>query len=271
MSTPGMPSTSSASTASTVAERRSSSNIASSPKMSPGPERGERDLAPVAVLAHRARVAGADDVARVGVVPLAEDDLAAAEAPRHGDVRDAHQVLGAQGLEDRYAAEQRRRLLCARGHVPRSIPDQAMSSARSRRRRPSQRRADRAPSAGEQRERQRRSRARSRAMPGRDLEHPHGVVAARRRASSGRRRRAPRRRRGRPRARPTRSRRRRGCSTRRTDAARATASSRLTVRSRALTASVSLSVVALASARSRPSRSRSRLAQALAGGHASRR
>ena len=186
MSTPGMPSTSSASTASTVAERRSSSNIASSPKMSPGPERGERDLAAVGVLAHGARVAGADDVARVGVVVLAEDDLSAAEAPRHGDVRHAHQVLGAQGLEDRYAAEQSRRLLCARGHVPRSIPDQAMSSARSRRRWPSIAGGERA-EAAEQRQRQqqrqhdharcrRRPRARARRR------------AARRRASSGRRR-----------------------------------------------------------------------------------
>ena len=41
-----------------------------------GPERGERDLAPVGVLADRARVALADDVARVRRVALAEHRLA---------------------------------------------------------------------------------------------------------------------------------------------------------------------------------------------------
>ena len=48
------------------------------------------------------RARGSDSDSRAaGVRPLElGDDLAAAEAPRHGDVCDAHQVLGAQGLED---------------------------------------------------------------------------------------------------------------------------------------------------------------------------
>ena len=64
--------------------RRSSSNIASSPKMSPRPEGGERDLAPVRVLAHGACVAGPDHVTRVGLVPLAEDDFTEHEPARVG-------------------------------------------------------------------------------------------------------------------------------------------------------------------------------------------
>ena len=116
MSGPRIASTSSGSIVSTVAERRSSSNIASSPKMSPGPERGERDLAAVGVLADRPRVAGADDVARVRLVALAEHDLARAEAPRVADLGHQLEVVGRQRREDRHLAEELDRLLCARRH-----------------------------------------------------------------------------------------------------------------------------------------------------------
>ena len=54
-----------------------------------GPEVGERDRAAVDVLADRAGVAAADDVARVGRVALAEDHGAAGEVARDGDVGDA--------------------------------------------------------------------------------------------------------------------------------------------------------------------------------------
>ena len=82
MSGPSTPTTLVCSIASTVAERRSSSNIASSPKMSPGPNVGERDRAPVGVRADRARVAVANDVAGVAGVALAEHRLPWLEAPR---------------------------------------------------------------------------------------------------------------------------------------------------------------------------------------------
>ena len=56
--------------------------------MSPGPNERERDRAAVGVLAHRAGVTAADDVAGVAVVALAEDDLRRLEAARDGDLRD---------------------------------------------------------------------------------------------------------------------------------------------------------------------------------------
>ena len=80
------------------------------------PERGERDLAAVRVLADGARVPGADDVTGVRVVTLAEHELAGAEAPRHRDFGDAAQVLVRELLEHGHAAQQRGRLLSARGH-----------------------------------------------------------------------------------------------------------------------------------------------------------
>ena len=105
MSAPRMPTTSVSSTTSTVAERFSSSNIASSPKMSPGAEARQRDRAAVRVLADRAGLAGAHDVARVAVVALAEDDLAggrssAAPRPRRraaGRSRPASRTPGRAG------------------------------------------------------------------------------------------------------------------------------------------------------------------------------
>ncbi len=62
------------SSASTVAERTSPPNIASSPKISPGPEVRERDRAPVGVLARDAGAAALEDVARVAGVALAQHD-----------------------------------------------------------------------------------------------------------------------------------------------------------------------------------------------------
>ena len=87
-----------------------------------------------------------DDVAGVGVVALAEHDLARAEAPRHRDLGDAAQVVVRELLEHGHAAEQRGRLLSARGHgrpqhAIGARGGQAMSSARSRRRRVTPRRA----------------------------------------------------------------------------------------------------------------------------------
>ena len=171
MSGPRIASTSRSSIASTVAERRSSSNIASSPKMSPGPNVRERDLAAVGVLAHRARVAGAHDVARVGVVALAEDDLARGEA-RAGRRPSATRPRSSRAelREHRHAAEQLGGVLGAGGHVaaghttaPR--PSTPRSSARSRA--PARRRAagGEPRQRGEQRERQQRPRARSAATP----------------------------------------------------------------------------------------------------------
>ena len=143
MSGPRMASASIASIVSIVAERRSSSNIASSPKMSPGPEGGERDLAPVGVLAHGARVAGADDVTRVGLVALAEDDLARARNGAGGRPRRRARGRRPERRENWDPAEQLGGLKCAGRHVPRGSttprrrahPHYAISSARSRRRR----------------------------------------------------------------------------------------------------------------------------------------
>ena len=159
--------------------------------MSPGPNVRERDLAAVGVLADRARVAGADDVARVGVVALAEDDLAGREAARDRDLGHAPRSSAAELLEDRDAAEQRGGVLGARGHRPGhttaprgSALDHSVSSARSRRRA----RRPGAPasqaSSRDERERQQRRRAATSSDAGGDLEHAPRVVAARRRASS---------------------------------------------------------------------------------------
>ena len=106
-----------------------------------GAERGQRDLAAVAVLADGARVAGADHVARVRVVALAEYRLAGREAPRVREVGHAAQVglLAARRTPGRARAAPR-----GRGRSPSSPMEyhgdgaatrQAMSSARSRRRR----------------------------------------------------------------------------------------------------------------------------------------
>ena len=71
-----------------------------------GPEGGEGDRPPVRVLADGPRVAGANDVARVAGVALAEDDVARLEAPRHGQLGDSRELARAEGLEDRDAREE---------------------------------------------------------------------------------------------------------------------------------------------------------------------
>jgi hypothetical protein len=58
------------------------------------------------VLAQGAGVAAGDDVARVALVALAEDDLVRREVARHRHLRDLREVLAAQSLEDRDPAEQ---------------------------------------------------------------------------------------------------------------------------------------------------------------------
>ena len=60
------------------------------------------------MLAQRPRVALADDVAGVGVVALAEDDLVRLEAPRHGDPGDPLEVVRGERLEDGDARQERR-------------------------------------------------------------------------------------------------------------------------------------------------------------------
>ncbi len=72
--------------------------------MSPGPERGERDRAPVRVAAHRPRVARADDVAGVAGVALAEHRLPRLEVARHGDLRDPLEVGWLERRERGHAA-----------------------------------------------------------------------------------------------------------------------------------------------------------------------
>ena len=71
-----------------------------------GAEVGQGYRAPVGVLADGATMAGADDVARVGGVALAEDDLAPTERARHRDLRDARQFVAAEDLENRYLAKE---------------------------------------------------------------------------------------------------------------------------------------------------------------------
>ncbi len=71
-----------------------------------GTEGGERDDAPVGVLAHGAGAAGAHDVAGVAGVALAKDDLAGLELAGHGELGDALQVGGVQRGEHGHACEQ---------------------------------------------------------------------------------------------------------------------------------------------------------------------
>ena len=136
-----------------------------------GPERRERDLAPVGVLADGARVAGAHDVAGVGVVALAEDGLAAVEARAARRPRRPLEVRGPELLEHghpRRAARRSPRSCRHRAGIPRPARHrrarrclhQTASSARSRRRRRAQRRAQ----PGQQREQRERQRATARAI-----------------------------------------------------------------------------------------------------------
>src|SRR5215207_9844650 len=117
-------------------------------------ERRQRDLATVRVLAQRAGVAAADDVAGVGVVALAEHDLTCLEAAGDGDRGDLFEVPAAELLEDRDASQQRSGVLGAGGHEDggyhsarrgnRAPGDQSASSAASRRRRTARRLASQA-------------------------------------------------------------------------------------------------------------------------------
>ena len=115
-------------------------------------------------------MAGAHDVARVGVVALAEDDLARGEGARDGDPGDRARSSG-RAPRRRARGEQLDRLLrrsrpCAGQHPRSGRVERALAAAR----RPRQPGARRAPSAGEQRERERTASAIS-ATPGDDLEH----------------------------------------------------------------------------------------------------
>jgi hypothetical protein len=92
MSGPSTATTLVGSIASTVAERRSSSNSASSPKMSPGP--------------YFASATGANDVTGVARVALAKYDLARLERARDGEVGDPLEVLALERREHRHTREQ---------------------------------------------------------------------------------------------------------------------------------------------------------------------
>jgi hypothetical protein len=81
-----------------------------------GAEVGERDRAAVRVAADRPRLAGSHDVAGVALVALAEDDLAALEAPGDRDLRDANQVVLGKRREHRNAAEERNCVLAGGRH-----------------------------------------------------------------------------------------------------------------------------------------------------------
>ena len=69
-------------------------------------ERRERDRAPAGVLAHRAGATGANDVAGVARVALAEYDLARLERARDGEVGDPLEVFALERREHRHAREQ---------------------------------------------------------------------------------------------------------------------------------------------------------------------
>ncbi len=71
-----------------------------------GPERGERDRAPVAVAAHGARVAGAHDVAGVAGVALAEHRLARLEARGTATSAIRCEVVGLERREHGHPPEQ---------------------------------------------------------------------------------------------------------------------------------------------------------------------
>ena len=94
-----------------------------------GAERGERERAAVRVLADGAGVAGADDVARVRGVALAEDDLAGRE-PRAGarPPRSARGPRAARSAKHGHARQQLDTVLCARGHPTRITTLRRVSS-----------------------------------------------------------------------------------------------------------------------------------------------
>src|SRR4051812_6496595 len=83
-----------------------------------GAEGRQGDRAAVRVLADGARVAGADDIARVARVALAEDDVTCRKPAWDSQLRDLAELARAEGLEDRDAREEGDRLVVRRrGHV----------------------------------------------------------------------------------------------------------------------------------------------------------
>jgi len=91
-------------------------------------KRGQRDRAPIRVRAHRPRVAGAHDVARVALVALAEHHLTGLEAPRHRDPGDLLEILVAEGLEHGNPGEQLGRVVGARRHWARAYPPRCQAA-----------------------------------------------------------------------------------------------------------------------------------------------
>jgi hypothetical protein len=70
------------------------------------PEVRERDRAPVGVLAHHPRRAGAQDVAGVARIPFAQDDRAGRIAARHRDASHLLELLRGQLGEEGHATQQ---------------------------------------------------------------------------------------------------------------------------------------------------------------------
>ena len=83
---------------STVAERRSPSSIAISPKMSPGAEVSQRDRAAIRMFAHRACPAGAHDIARAPPRPSL-NTISPPEPSRHSHLRDAFELSSGESAE----------------------------------------------------------------------------------------------------------------------------------------------------------------------------
>ena len=134
-----------------------------------GAEVGERDRAAVGVLADRAGVAGADDVAGVALVALAEDDLAgrgscAGRRPRRRGSRSVGASVSNAGTRASSSATSRlcSRPSCGEYHTARRPSACARRRRRRRTRRPS---APSSASSAERDERPRRPRAPRRPPP----------------------------------------------------------------------------------------------------------
>ena len=81
-----------------------------------GAEAGQGDRTAVGVLQHRARVTGADHVAGVAGVALAEHHLGGAKPSRHRELGHLREVFVGQRLEQRDLTEQLGSVLTGRRH-----------------------------------------------------------------------------------------------------------------------------------------------------------
>ena len=126
MSPPSTPTTVVGSIASIVAERRSSSNIASSPKMSPGPKVASVIVRPSPWLRIARALTVAHDVTGVAVVALAEHELPRVELARHRHLRDPLEVARLERFEGGHPPQQLDDLIGAHiPHLAKGIPHRA--------------------------------------------------------------------------------------------------------------------------------------------------